>query len=130
MEGSGDSGKERRSGTSSGSERRSGSSQNQDDPMLIQNSDTPRMSLVTVLLNKSNYLNWSRTIRRALAAKNKLGFFNGEISKPTDENMRSKWKRVDELVCSWIINSMQKEIAETFVNRMGHRSIKFKDKKH
>lgn len=51
----------------------------------------------------------------ALAAKNKLGFVNGGITEPEEEAARNTWKRVDEMVCSWIINSMNKGIAETYV---------------
>lgn len=38
----------------------------------LNTSDHPGMSLVAVPLNSMNFLNWSRSIRRALGAKNKL----------------------------------------------------------
>lgn len=50
-----------------------------------------------------------------MAAKNKLGFVDGSIEEPEKEPERGKWRRVDEMVSSWIINSMSNEIAETFV---------------
>lgn len=96
-------------------ERRSNSTKNVDDLMAMQNSDNPRMVLVTAFLTDSNFLTWSRSVRRALAAKNKLGFINGSITEQAEEPNRGKWKRVDEMVISWIINSMTKEIVETFV---------------
>lgn len=97
---------------SSSVERRSSSSlQIADDPMVIQHSDNMGMILVTVLLNDTNYLTWSRSVKRALVAKNNLGFVNGEVTEPKEEPAQSKWRRVDKMVNSWIINSMTKEIA-------------------
>lgn len=58
--------------------------------MVMQNSDNPGMVVVNVLLIDSNILTWSRYIKRALAAKNKLGFVNGSIVKPTNESSRGK----------------------------------------
>lgn len=96
-------------------ERRPNTSLNVDDPLVMQNSVHPGMALVTVLLADSNFLVWSRSIICALAAKNKLGLINGSVNEPTDESDRCKWECVDEMVTSWIINSMSKEIVETFV---------------
>lgn len=88
---------------------------NAKDPLTLQNADHLGMVLVTALLTHSNFLTWSRSIRRALAAKNKLAFVNGEVAEPEKEPDRGKWRRADEMVTSWIINSMSKEIADTFV---------------
>lgn len=99
------------------------SSQVADDPMSIVHSDNPRMVLVTTLLNDKNYLIWSRSMRRALAVKNKEEFIDRVIAEQQDEPARRKWKRVDELVCSWLINSMSKELAETFVYCTSARAL-------
>lgn len=96
-------------------ERRSGSTQNTNDPLTMQTSDDLGMVLVTVMLIDSNFLTWSRSVKRALAAKNKLGFILGSIAEPSKESKRRKWCGVDEMVTSWIINSMSKNIVETFV---------------
>lgn len=71
-------------------EKKLGSTQNLDDPMAVQHSDNPGMALVTVPLNDNNYLVWSRSMKRALAVKNKLGFVNGGITEPEEEMARSK----------------------------------------
>lgn len=70
--------------------KRLSSSQNMDDPMAMQNSDNPRMVLVTVLLNGSNFLTWSMSVKRVLAAENKLGFIKGGIAEPSEEPNRSR----------------------------------------
>lgn len=67
--------------TTVGSERSRGTSVNSDDPLALQTSDNPGMTLVTAPLTDSNYLTWNRLIRRALAAKKKIGFINGILPK-------------------------------------------------
>lgn len=47
--------------------------------------------------------------------KNKLGFMDGSITEPLEDSEIGKWRHVDEMVMEWIINSMVKEIAETFM---------------
>lgn len=78
-------------------------------------SDNPCMMLVTIPLSKNNFLIWSRSIRRALAAKNKIGFINRAVPESAREPEQNAWKRNDEMVSSWIINSISKDIVETFV---------------
>ena len=51
----------------------------------IHHSDSPSTVLVTPLLTGDNYGSWSRAITIALRAKNKLGFVDGCISAPTEE---------------------------------------------
>lgn len=73
-----------------------------DDPLKIQTSDNPAMALVTALLTEMNYLTWSRSVRQALAAKNKLGFISGTMPEPSGEPEKSAWRRANEMVSSWI----------------------------
>ena len=71
--------------------------------MFLHNSDHPGMVLVTAPLTGSNYLTWSRSMKIALIAKQKLGFVNGKCIQP---DMNSKeyeaWLRADSMVISWI----------------------------
>lgn len=83
----------------------------------MQTLDNPGVALVTVPLTDSNFLTWSRSIQRALAAKNKLGFINETLSEPSNEPDRSKWRQADE------INSMSKEITKTFVHYTSARKL-------
>ena len=46
----------------------------------------------------------------ALRAKNKLGFVDGLITKTTEEANISNWERCNDLVGSWILNSVSPEI--------------------
>lgn len=55
---------------------------NPTNPYLLKTFDNPGTVLVTDFLTTENYAIWSRSMLRALRAKNKLGFVNGTIPKP------------------------------------------------
>ena len=48
----------------------------------------------------------------ALSVKNKLGFIDGSICKPSgnDLNLLNSWIRNNNIVISWILNSVSKDI--------------------
>lgn len=76
-------------------------------PLYLHPSDNPGAILVTELLNGTNYINWSRSMKTALLAKNKLGFITGSVKKPTDLNdpLLPFWERCNGMVVSWLRNS-------------------------
>ncbi|KAF5481763.1 hypothetical protein F2P56_002391 [Juglans regia] len=82
------------------------------NPYRLDHRDNPSVSLVPELLTVDNYTTWSRAMQRALRAKNKLGFINGEISKPTSTNdpLLEVWERCNDLVTSWLQNSISPSI--------------------
>ncbi|XP_021840444.2 uncharacterized protein [Spinacia oleracea] len=83
------------------------------DPYFVANSDNPTSSLVAVVFNGMNFTSWSRNVKHALIAKNKEGFINGDILKPAvNHKDYSKWKRADFLVVSWILSSMNNDLAD------------------
>ncbi|XP_056685665.1 uncharacterized protein [Spinacia oleracea] len=85
------------------------------DPFFIANSDNPTSSLVVAVFTGTNFMRWSRNVKRALVAKNKEGFVNGEITKPAvNHKDYMKWKRADFMVVSWILSSMNHELADDF----------------
>ena len=64
--------------------------------------------LNSVLLNEFNYLLWSRVVTIALGGRSKLEFINGSISSPGVYTPVYKiWLSKDQLVMSWIFNSME-----------------------
>ena len=83
------------------------------NPYYLHHSDSPRQVLVSQQLTGENYTNWSRTMLIALSVKNKLGFVDGSIAKPpgTDANLFNSWIRNNNMVISWILNSVSKEIS-------------------
>lgn len=55
---------------------------------------------------------------RELSGKNKLGFIKGTIKKPdaTQSTLLSAWQCNNDIITSWIINSVSKEIASSILN--------------
>lgn len=102
----------------------------------------PTTVLVTqVLVGTDNYISWSKAMLFTRSGKNKLGFINGDIPKPTG-SLLTHWQCNNDIVTSWIFNSISKEIAgslvytgstkviseelkERFINQMDLRSINF-----
>lgn len=49
---------------------------------------------------------------RALSVKNKMGFVNGKYKKPDPKDrLLNQWKRCDDMVTSWILHSLSRDIA-------------------
>ena len=100
------------------------SSIQKDEAMQLQNSDHPNMMLVSAPLIGDNFLPWSRSMKIALGVKNKLKFINKTCEVPFVESPKySLRKRIDYMVLSWILNSMTKEITETFVHADSTRAL-------
>lgn len=87
------------------------------NPYYLHHTDNPGISLVTQILVGDNYNSWSRGMTIALSAKNKIEFADGSISKPegTDLNLLNSWTRNNNIVVSWILNSISKEIAANVI---------------
>ncbi|KAB2632525.1 hypothetical protein D8674_028772 [Pyrus ussuriensis x Pyrus communis] len=75
----------------------------------------PNQRLSSVLLNEFNYLPWARTVSLALGGRSKLGFINGSQPAPDASSPEyGGWLCKDQLVMSWLLNSMERNIAEIF----------------
>ena len=48
---------------------------NYNDPYFLSSGDNPRQQLANMLLDGDNFIKWSRGVKMALGAKNKLGFY-------------------------------------------------------
>ena len=65
------------------------------DILKLQPSDNPGISLVTTLLDGSNFLSWSRSIKLALIAKTKLSFISKDAEIPEKDTKEFKqWTRL------------------------------------
>ncbi|XP_042988825.1 uncharacterized protein LOC122316364 [Carya illinoinensis] len=102
------------------------------NPYRVENGDNTALVLVTDLLTTDNYATWSRAMRRALRAKNKLGFISGNISKPISENdlLFDQYERCNDMVVSWIQNSISMDIRSSiaFVDDAQAVWIELKDR--
>ncbi|KAL0427911.1 UNVERIFIED_CONTAM: Retrovirus-related Pol polyprotein from transposon RE1 [Sesamum latifolium] len=86
------------------------------DQLRVQATDNPGTVLVSNVLDGTNFLSWSRSIKIALRAKMKLGFINEKNPKPQEsDDGFEQWERADGMVISWILNSISKDIVESFL---------------
>ena len=87
-----------------------------DNPFYPHPSDNPGLVLVSQPLGEDNYSSWKRAMVLALESKNKIGFVDGSIQQPEPENPQFRaWKRNNNLVASWLINSINKEITASVI---------------
>ncbi|XP_074351730.1 uncharacterized protein LOC141690873 [Apium graveolens] len=85
-------------------------------PYYLSASDHPGLSLVSELLTDQNYHHWSRSVKIALSAKLKLGFIDGtQVQPPANFANLSLWMRSNDLVISWILNSVSFDIKKSIV---------------
>ena len=85
-------------------------------PFYLHNGDHPGLILVSHHLSGSNYNNWSRVMMMGLTTKNKVGFIDGCISRPTsDDLLFNAWNRYNNMVISWLLNFVSKEIVESIM---------------
>ncbi|KAL6311626.1 hypothetical protein AAG906_027478 [Vitis piasezkii] len=88
------------------------------NPYFTHHSDHPGLVLISKSLNGDNYSAWKRAMILALNSKNKLGFVNGSIkapSKETDPEGYGTWSRCNDMVHSWIVNTLNLEIADSVI---------------
>uniref|UniRef100_A0A0V0IKK6 Putative ovule protein n=1 Tax=Solanum chacoense TaxID=4108 RepID=A0A0V0IKK6_SOLCH len=77
-------------------------------------SDNPGAKLVPVQFAGIGYRSWRRSVLRSLSVKNKLGFINGDCPRPQSNHPSYRqWERCDDIVTTWILNSLSKEIADS-----------------
>ncbi|KAL5852229.1 hypothetical protein ACOSQ3_007347 [Xanthoceras sorbifolium] len=86
-------------------------------PFFLHHSDNSGLVLVSQTLTGDNYASWSRAMLIALSDKNKLGFVNGTLNKPegTDPSLLNSWIRNNNVVISWILSSVSKEIPDSVI---------------
>ncbi|XP_073023649.1 uncharacterized protein [Primulina eburnea] len=86
-------------------------------PYFLHHSDNPGLTLVSHVLTGENYVFWSRAMKIALSVKNKLGFIDRSVAKPPSNelNLLNYWSRNNNIVISWILNSVSKEISASIL---------------
>ena len=90
----------------------------------LSNGDHPGLGLVSNSLTGSNYNSWHRSMIIALIAKNKFGFVDGSIAKPEiGDNLYHFWSRCNNMVMSWILNAVSKDIADSIMYIHDARSM-------
>lgn len=87
-------------------------------------SDHLGMMLMSAQLTGSNFLNWCRFLRRALAAQSKLELIDGTLPKLSPNiSYYKQWVRTDVMISFWIINSISKELSSGFTHILSTRKL-------
>ena len=84
-----------------------------DNPIITDNVTFP---VTNHKLNGNNYLHWSKSVRMFISGKGKAKYLTGEFGNPKPED--PGYQRLDienNMVKSWLINSMTVEIGEDFL---------------
>lgn len=83
-------------------------------PFYIGSSDNPNSILVSTVFNGIGFQSWKRSMILSLFAKNKLGFVDGSITPPAiNSPTHSNWHKANSMVICWILNSLNKTIADS-----------------
>ncbi|CAN6444480.1 unnamed protein product [Victoria cruziana] len=76
----------------------------------------PALKITTVPLNGTNYLVWSKSASMYLCGRGKAGYVNGKVCRPEEsEEAYVDWELNDQMVMSWLLNSMEPMVAEGFL---------------
>ncbi|KAL2895743.1 Retrovirus-related Pol polyprotein from transposon RE1 [Bienertia sinuspersici] len=85
------------------------------DPLFLSPNESTQMQLSPMLFDGNNFIPWSRSVKIALGAKNKMGFIDGKKEKPHyNSKDYPKWLRNDHMVRCWIFRSMKEDVALGF----------------
>lgn len=91
--------------------------ENPNHPLFLHHSDQPGAVLVSQTLMEDNYTTWIQSMSMALTIKNKKGFVDGSIQRPTTKiEEQQQWDRCNTLVKTWLLGSMSKEIFGSVVH--------------
>ena len=104
--------------TDSGTSKPDASKSDLSNPYFTHHSDHPGLVLISKPLNGDNYSAWRRVMTLALNAKNKLGFVNGTIKAPSKETHPddyATWSRCNDMVHSWIVNTLNPKISDSVI---------------
>ena len=74
------------------------------------------VSIIPHKLNGQNYLQWSQSMMMFISGRSKDEYLTENISKPDSTSAEYKtWRAENNMVMSWLINSMTTEIGENFL---------------
>ena len=86
------------------------------DLFYLHHGDNLGTILIQTPLMTENYHTWSRSMERDLAAKNKLEMVDSSMPQPHVNSPDLKaWKKCNNMVLSWITNSVSKDIAISII---------------
>ncbi|XP_048493459.1 uncharacterized protein LOC125494007 [Beta vulgaris subsp. vulgaris] len=94
------------------------------DPLFIAVNESAATALGSIFFDGNNFLNWSKSVKIVLGAKNKIAFFEGKHPKPSEPgDEMQKWVRCDYMVRSWLLATIKPEIAGSLVSMHSTRQL-------
>ncbi|KAG7577896.1 Retrotransposon Copia-like N-terminal [Arabidopsis thaliana x Arabidopsis arenosa] len=86
-----------------------------ENPYYLHHNDHAGLIVVSDRLNAaSDFHSWKRSMWMALNVRNKLGFIDGSIVKPPlTHRDYGAWSRCNDIVITWLINSVSKTIGQS-----------------
>ncbi|XP_074300307.1 uncharacterized protein LOC141631544 [Silene latifolia] len=78
-------------------------------PLYLHPSDSPSLNVTQIIFDGTNYDMWAEAVKNGLDAKNKLGFIEGTVKKPSsseeDDNLEVvAWRRCNAMLRAWLRN--------------------------
>ena len=87
---------------------------NTSTPYSLFASDNPGALITSVSFTGDNYNEWSIELTNALRAKQKIGFIDGTIPKPSPDDPKFElWSSVNSMIVGWIRSSIEARIRST-----------------
>ncbi|CAM8899443.1 unnamed protein product [Rhodiola kirilowii] len=82
-----------------------------DDAFYVNKNDIHGNPLVSeVLTGRQNFVQWRKAMEIALSARDKLEFVEGQIPVPVDVKQKARWKRCNNVIMTWILNSVSRNV--------------------
>ncbi|XP_019265507.1 PREDICTED: uncharacterized protein LOC109243067 [Nicotiana attenuata] len=83
-------------------------------PLFLLSSDVLGVSLVSNPFSGTGFGGWRQNMIVSLSARNKIGFIDGTVLKPPENSPQFRpWDRCNNMVISWLTNSLTPDIAES-----------------
>jgi len=88
-----------------------------ENPYFLHSSDQAGLILVSDRPSSgSEFHSWRRSVRMALNVRNKLGFIDGTIPQPPSTHRDAgSWSRCNDMVATWLMNSVSKKIGQSLL---------------
>lgn len=84
-------------------------------PFYLTSGDNPNISIISEVVNRTNYDNWSIAMNIALGAKNKLAFIDGSVRPLKSHTSFMIWYQCNSMVKLWLLNSVSKQIYKSIL---------------